>query len=80
MKWDKIAIQIGLEHNTWVGIEKHHRGDQERCWQEVMQKWLDGQGQENYPTSWEGLYSLLNDIGSSQVAKKLKDAIVKATD
>ena len=79
-KWDKIGIRIGLEHNTLVSIKRHLQGDAEICWQEVMQKWLDGQGQEKYQTSWEGLYSLLNDIECSQVAKELKDAIAKATD
>ena len=78
-KWRKMGTLIDLEQNILVSIDQRLRGNVEQCWLEVMQKWLDGQGRERYPTSWEGLCSLLVDIGSPRVAQELKDAVAKAT-
>ena len=41
-----------------------------------MDDWLTRGGSRDYPATWEGLYSLLNDLGYGNVAVKLKNAVV----
>ena len=41
---------------------------------QVMDHWLTRGGSHDYPATWEGLYSLLNDLGYGNVAVKLKNA------
>lgn len=48
-------------------------GKAAKCWMKVMNHWLDRGGiLPNYPTTWEGLYVLLEDVEYSEVAEKLK--------
>ena len=70
-------MMIGLTPNDLDVIE-HDRRRMEACWEDVMQRWLDGQGQKSYPIMWEGLYRLLKDIACPQVAKELKAAVKAA--
>ena len=43
---------------------------------QVMDDWLTRGGSRDYPATWEGLYSLLNDLGYGNVAVKLKKAVL----
>ena len=45
------------------------------CWQMAMRRWLEGQGARDYPTTWDGLYAILKDVGLAQLADDLKAAI-----
>ena len=40
-----------------------------------MQLWLDGQGNEEYPASWESLYEMLEDVQLGGVVPDLKEAV-----
>ena len=42
---------------------------------QVMDDWLTRGGSRDYPATWEGLYSLLNDLGYGNVAVKLEKAV-----
>ena len=42
---------------------------------QVMDDWLTRVGSHDYPATWEGLYSLLNDLGYGNVAVKLEKAV-----
>ena len=76
-KWRKLGVMIGLTPNNLDAIRDDRRSV-EACWEDVMQRWLDGQGQKSYPIMWEGLYRLLKDIACPQVAKELKAAVKAA--
>lgn len=76
-KWREFGIQLGLQTNTLDGYSKETLKVTE-CWEKVMQNWLDGQGAENYPVKWEGLYRLLEDVGVPQVAIDFEKAVEKA--
>ena len=76
-KYKELGIRIGLTRNYLDSMDE--------CWDSlksvcevVMKEWLDGQGQEIYPVTWEGLYRLLTDIGCAQVAEELKAAVKAA--
>ena len=47
--------------------------DANRCWLEIMTYWLNGGS--SYPVTWEGVYSLLTDVGYSEIVRELKEAI-----
>ena len=53
--------------------------DAEECCERVLSYWLDNPPQD-YPATWEGLYELLEDSELSQVAAKLKQAVVNSVD
>ena len=52
----------------------------ERCWEKVMQHWLEGrtEGIHSYPRTWEGLYEMLRDLECCEVAEGLQDAVKSA--
>ena len=79
-KWRDIGYQIDLTKNTIDGYAIKHGNDPERCWDEVMSKWCeDGQGSDEYPVTWDGLYQLLKDVEAAQVAEQLEKAVAKLT-
>ena len=43
---------------------------------QVIDDWLTRGGSHDYPATWEGLYSLLNDLEFGSVAVKLKKAVL----
>ena len=77
-KWKTFGLRINLHMNTLTQYQFQMQGNAEWCWQMVMQEWLDGRGQEEYPNTWEGLYKMLTDIQCSHIAEELKTAVENA--
>ena len=77
LKWRQFGLRISLTQNRMDGWFAESR-DVERCWEKVMQTWLDGQGQREYPPTWEGLYGLLRDVQKEGVVPALREAVDKA--
>ena len=74
-KWREMGIGMNIELNTLDNIEDD-KGKVSKCWQEIMKRWMDGEGESSgYPASWEGLCELLGDVGASQVARELMKAV-----
>ena len=44
----------------------------------VMQAWLQGRGEKEYPPTWEGLYKLLRDVRKEAVVPVLREAVDRA--
>ena len=76
-EWRRFGRQLSIEENMLEGWHKETLANAERCWEKVMQEWLE-QGHAEYPTTWEGLYEMLEDVGYEGVALSLKDAVCKA--
>ena len=76
--WKKIGILIDLTFDVLENYEKEKRSNPVRCWERVMQDWLDGQGSSSYPITWNGLYKLLRNINKGKVAQDLEKAVQKA--
>ena len=77
-KWREMGLALGIELNT-LDIIQEDQVRVTKCWQEVMRRWMKGEGaDEGYPATWEGLYKLLYDVGMSMVAKELKKAVANA--
>ena len=76
-KWRKLGTRLNLTENMMEGWWLDTRVT-ERCWRKVMQAWLDGRGQREYPPTWEGLYKLLRDVRKEAVVPVLREAVDRA--
>lgn len=74
-----MGIQLGITLNDLEALESEHRGKVEDIWDKVMAHWLKAKGKHgcDYPNTWEGLYTLLEDTECSQVAADLKKAVTR---
>ena len=45
------------------------------CLLRVIQHWLDGGSESEYPVTWVGLYRLLEDAECAEIAKELRKAV-----
>ena len=45
------------------------------CIRRITKHWLDGGGASEYPVTWDGLYSLLEDAECAEIAKQLRKAV-----
>ena len=75
VEWRKYGTFLGFEQNQ-LDVWKHESlGDLTACWLKVMQEWLTGKSMQDYPITWEGLYTLLKDCDHSQIAIELEKAV-----
>ena len=61
--------------NDLEALDAQHRGNASLCWNAVMEDWLNEEDEGEYPATWEGLYRLLSDVGFSNVACSLQEAV-----
>ena len=76
-KWREIGLAIGLTLNQLDAWEHQYLGDVLRCWTRVMESWLKMENSD-YPATWEGLYSLLEDVELSAISEDLRQAVIAA--
>ena len=74
-EWKKFGTLLGFEANQLEGWREESLGNVTTCWLKVMEEWLADSSARDYPTTWEGLYSLLNDCEHSETAIELKEAV-----
>lgn len=72
--WRRFGMILRLAENQLEKWDDEYRGDANNCWARVMGEWLN-QCTEDYPASWEGLYTLLDDAEFSEVAQELRKAV-----
>ena len=77
-KWRQFGRQLNLTEDTLDGWHTEALAVVRRCWEKVMQAWLGGQGQREYPPTWEGLYKLLRDVKKEAVVPVLREAVDRA--
>ena len=76
-RWQEFDTRLGQDPNLLKGWHKKHHGNGIKVWKEVMEHWLSSGGTEDYSATWEGLYSLLDDMKLSTVSAELKLAVSK---
>ena len=76
-KWKRMGILLDKNIHDLKDIEREQKED-EMCWCSLMEEWIISGGCSSYPVTWEGLYSLLVDVESLNIAKLLKRAVIKA--
>lgn len=73
--WRNFGAILGLGTNQLDRWEDQYRGDSNMCWARVMEEWLNGNSEGDYPVTWEGMYSLLDDAEFSVVTEELRKAV-----
>ena len=72
-RWQKIGIVLGIENNRIRDIDNEYRQTEEK-YREILSIWLNEASNlpnsDDYPLSWEGLKTLLEDISMCEVAKQ----------
>ena len=76
-KWKEFGQQTGITECELIGIHQVSY-DEKECWNTIMQRWLDGQGINKYPHSWDGVYKLLMDANCGETIDDLKTAVTNA--
>ena len=74
-KWRDIG---GLMELSLDNISEKYRGDPKECCRAVLDRWLE-KPPPDYPTTWQGLLELLEDIELSGVVTKLRKILGKAS-
>ena len=74
LKWIEAGDLLGLSSERLKGIDLQRRGDVSMCIRDVLVDWLHG-NQGSYPTTWEGVVHLLEDMELSALAQQLKIAL-----
>ena len=70
-KWEKVGDLLGLTTERLKGISMQPYGGPKMFCRDVLLDWLhDNQG--FYPTTWEGVVALLEDIDCTSVTAILK--------
>ena len=73
-EWQDFGMLLGMdldELRAWKSESASW------CWNKVMKQWLSQGGTQDYPATWEGLYSLLKVTGFSDIAQQLEKAVVR---
>ena len=73
MKWRNIAPLIGLP--DYQVIEDNRGGISQRCFEDVMNHWIQDGGTEGYPATWLGLRTVLRDSELGVLAHEIQDAM-----
>jgi len=68
VNWFSLGVKLELERHMLIQIEKDHRGDNERCKYEMLDRWLRNAKQ---PT-WKAMADALCLIGEHQAALNIR--------
>ena len=58
--WDKIGLELGIERCTINNISKSNQGEVEKCFKDVLNKWLD-----NGKCTWGELHDAITQVETS---------------
>lgn len=73
LKWRSIAPLIGMP--DYQVIEDNRGGKNERCFEDVLNYWMRDGGTEEYPATWLGLRTVLQDTELGVLANEIQDAM-----
>ena len=70
-EWRNIGTLIGLTSGRLNIIEEDRRSKPEDCCREVFDDWLKQGDQGSYPTTWDSMCTLLEDLNFIKTAKEI---------
>ena len=77
-EWRDVGQLVGVSLAELRSISTEHREKPSECCRAVLGKWLDNPPPD-YPTTWDGLITLLEDCKLTAVASELKTILSMAT-
>ena len=71
-RWTDFGRLFGQEEDELegLGVQYHYKAKQ--CWCKVVSQWLDNGGTAEYPATWGGFISVLEDVELWEVARELE--------
>ncbi len=72
--WREAGDLLGLSIARMDGIYTHHLADVRQCCRDVLKDWIQSDSSD-YPATWGGLLSLLDDLQLHACAKSLQAAM-----
>ncbi len=72
--WRKAGELLDLSIARMDSIYTHRLADIRQCCRDVLQDWVNI-GSSDYPATWGGLLSLLDDLELHECAKSLQAAL-----
>ena len=72
--WDDFGMILGFSFNELDSWKSEYQGNTRKCWNKVMESWLSKGGTRDYPSSWKGLCTLLNDLGFAKISQVMQRA------
>ncbi len=77
-KWREASSLLGLTPAHTQRIEMNYPRVEDRC-HEVFHVWLSNEEEDtSYPSTWEGLIELLEDMELSALAKEIQTVVIKS--
>ena len=73
--WKKFGRILCQHTNLLKAWELEYAKNAGYCWSKVMEHWLDEDDTSSYPTTWIGLFTLLEDAEYTEVAIKMEAAL-----
>ncbi len=77
-KWWDLGILLTIEQALLDGWDSQYLKNASRCWDKVMDTWITSRGTGDYPSTWEGVYQLLEDINCGKFVDALREAVTHA--
>ena len=74
-RWLDFGYRLQRNTSQLEGWERECLLNSDRCWCKVMSHWLKEDGTPDYPTTWKGVFCLLEDVDCLQVAQDLQKAL-----
>ena len=75
LKWHEVGIMLGIKHSDLTTISMRNLKDPKPCCIEVLTKWLED-GSPHYPSTWEGVFELLDDLDETVLSSELQNALL----
>ena len=74
-RWEDFGLFLDVPRNQLDAWKGQENSDAKKCWNRVMDDWLTRGGTSDYPVTWEGIFTLLEDVGFSKAIEDLKIAL-----
>lgn len=75
-KWESFGYRLDIPQDMLTAWWEESLGNSAKCWMKVMRHWLMGEQTSEYPTTWEGLYEMLEDVAYIEEARGLREAVL----
>jgi hypothetical protein len=75
--FEDFGHMLQIEPSRLESWKRDYLGDSTKCFLKVMERWFET-GSDEYPTTWEGMYEMLEVIELLQVAQDLREAVSSA--
>jgi hypothetical protein len=69
--WKDFGLRLGCEPDELQSWETEYRYNAVRCWEKVMNEWVNRAGTDDYPATWWGLVQVLEDLKLNKAAREL---------